>query len=282
MESGAAFWSGEYRFRCADGSYMSTLDRCVFERNESGAIVRVVGAMSDITERERLFNELRDAVSVRDDFLSIAGHELHNPLAALSAQLDGLALMPLDENKRAQKLGAAKRQVRRLSALVDELLNVSRIVHGTMRLVREEIDLARVVADAAERLSDDFVRSGTRLEVEAHNPVVGSWDRLRLDLVVSNLLSNALRYGRKQPVLVRVESDANIGRVIVVDRGIGIRPEDQARIFDRFVRVAPAREYGGLGVGLWLSRQIVDAHQGRLMVESQEGAGSRFIVELPL
>ena len=282
MEDGSTSWAGEYRFRCGDGSYVTTLDRCVLERDDQGRVIRVVGAMSDISERRRLLDELRDAVSVRDDFLSIAGHELRNPLAALAAQLYGLELMPLDEAKRAHKLDAAKRQVRRLSTLVDELLHVARIVHGTLRLEREPLDLARVVADAAERLADDFERGGTPLQVDAAGPVMGNWDRLRLDMVVSNLLSNALRYGNRQPVRVRVESDGIQGRVIVEDRGIGIRPEDQARIFERFVRAVPSREYGGLGVGLWLSRQIVDAHQGRLMVESEEGTGSRFTVELPL
>jgi PAS domain S-box-containing protein len=280
-QSGATSWVGEYRLRCGDGSYVNTLDRCVFERDDSGKVIRAVGAMSDITDRQRLLNELRDAISVRDDFLSIAGHELRNPLAALSAQLAGLELMPLDDAQRTRKLGAAKRQVRRLSALVDELLNVSRIVHGTLRLEREAIDLSRLVVEAVDRLADDFARGGTLLEVEAPGPVMGSWDRLRLDLVISNLLSNALRYGQKQPVRIRVEADPAVARVVVEDRGIGIRPEDQARIFERFVRAAPGREYGGLGVGLWLSRQIVDAHQGRLRVESQEGAGSCFTVELP-
>jgi PAS domain S-box-containing protein len=281
LQSGASSWIGEYRLCCGDGSYVNTLDRCVLERDDSGKVIRAVGAMSDITDRQRLLNELRDAISVRDDFLSIAGHELRNPLAALSAQLAGLELMPLDEAQRANKLGAAKRQVRRLSTLVDELLNVSRIVHGRLRLERETTDLARLVVEAADRLADDFARGGTPLEVEAPGPLTGSWDRLRLDLVFSNLLSNALRYGQKQPVRVRVETDPTIARVIVEDRGIGIRPEYQARIFERFVRAVPAREYGGLGVGLWLSRQIVEAHEGRLRVESREGEGSRFTVELP-
>jgi PAS domain S-box-containing protein len=281
MAEGATAWAGEYRFRCADGSYINMLDRCVVERDEQGRPLRVVGAMSDITEQKRLLNELREAVSVRDDFLSIAGHELRNPLAALAAQLEGIEQLPADDQRRAVKLAAAKRQVRRLSTLVDELLNVSRIVHGSMRLERERFDLSELVREVADRLAEDFARGGSPLRVDACGQVVGSWDRLRIDLVVSNLLSNALRYGQKQPVNVRVEADDAVARVLFEDRGIGIHPEDQARIFERFVRAAPVREYGGLGVGLWLARQIVDAHGGRLAVESQAGAGSRFTVELP-
>src|SRR5581483_7196397 len=111
--------------------------------------------------------------------------------------LTGLELMPLDETHRKQKLTAANRQLRRLSKLVDELLNVSRIVHGTLRLEREPIDLAQLAAEVADRLADEFVRGATPLEIDSPAPVTGNWDRLRIDLVISNLLSNALRYGNR-------------------------------------------------------------------------------------
>jgi len=119
------------------------------------------------------------------------------------------------------------------------------------------------------------------LEVEAATPAVGRWDRLRLDLLVTNLLTNALRYGDRRPVAVRVVSEANEVRVVVVDQGMGIRPEDQERIFERFVRAVPARQFGGLGIGLWLSRQIAEAHGGSLRVTSAPGAGSTFTLSLP-
>jgi PAS domain S-box-containing protein len=274
-------WNGEYRFRRADGAYVPTLDRCVFQRDESGRVVRIVGAISDVSEQHRLLDELRAAVLVRDDFLSAAGHELRTPLAALSAQLLGLKQLPLDDARRALKLAAAERQVARLTTLVDELLNVSRIVHGKLRLERESVDLAAVVHEAAARLADDFQRGGTPLVVDAPAPVVGRWDRLRIDLVVTNLLTNALRYGERRPVRIAVATVRDKARVVVEDQGLGIRREDQERIFERFVRAVPSQKFGGLGVGLWLSRQIVDAHGGRLTVASEAGQGSRFTVELP-
>jgi PAS domain S-box-containing protein len=279
---GADSWMGQYRFRRADGSYVPTLDRCVFERDESGKLVRIIGAISDLSEEQRLLAELREAVTVRDDFLSCAGHELRTPLATLSAVLIGLRTLPLDETRRTHKLAAAERQVARLSTLVDELLNVSRIVHGKLRLERERVDLAALVHEAAARLADDFQRAETPLTIDAAEPVLGQWDRLRIDLVITNLLTNALRYGERRPVHVAVDRAGATGRLMVEDRGIGIRPEDRERIFERYVRAVPSRQYGGLGVGLWLSRQIVEAHGGRLQVESEAGAGSRFIVELPM
>jgi signal transduction histidine kinase len=112
--------------------------------------------------------------------------------------------------------------------------------------------------------------------------VVGHWDRLRLELVVTNLLTNAARYGNGQPVRLTVAAHDGGVRLTVEDGGIGIRREDHERIFERYVRAVPARQYGGLGVGLWLARQLVDAHGGRLTVESEEGAGARFVMELPL
>jgi PAS domain S-box-containing protein len=278
---GLASWSGEYRFRRADGTYVPSFDCCVFERDDSGRVLRVVGAISDISAERRLLDGLREAVQARDDFLSCAGHELRTPLAALAAQLLGLEQLPLDEAGRARKLDAAERLVRRLTKLVDELLDVSRIVHGKLRLEREHVDLSAMARDAAARLADDFQRGGTPLTIDAPAPVDGSWDRLRIDLVITNLLVNALRYGERRPVCVRVEAAGDRARVAVEDQGIGIDPADQERIFERFMRAVPSRRFGGLGIGLWLSRQIVDAHGGELRVESRAGAGSRFIVELP-
>jgi len=280
--SGVDTWNGQYRFQRADGVYVPTLDRCVFQRDENGRVVRVVGAISDVSEQYRLLDELRTAVRTRDDFLSCAGHELRTPLAALSAQLLGLKQLPLDEERRAHKLAAAERQVARLSTLVDELLNVSRIVHGELRLERERFDLGALVREVAARLAEEFERGATALEVVAPAPVVGRWDRLRIDLVVTNLLGNALRYGERQPVRVSVDEVDGRARVIVADHGFGIQHEDQERIFERFVRAVPSRQFGGLGVGLWLSRQIVDAHGGQLSVASESGKGSCFTVELPL
>jgi PAS domain S-box-containing protein len=257
-------------------------------RDDSGRIGAAVAVFADVTDEARmakelrlLLDQLRDAVRVRDDFLSIAGHELRTPLAALSAQLVGLRVMQLDDEARAKKLAAAERQTRRLKSLVDQLLDVSRIVDGKLQLAREEIDLSALVREVVARLSEDFQRDGTPLDVSLSGPVLGRWDRLRVELVVTNLLTNALRYGQRRPVLLKVTGDEKLARVIVEDHGLGIRSEDQERIFERFVRAVESREFGGLGVGLWLARQIAVAHEGSLTVESEFNRGSRFLLALP-
>jgi signal transduction histidine kinase len=123
--------------------------------------------------------------------------------------------------------------------------------------------------------------AGARLRLHAPLPVVGSWDRLRLEQVLTNLVTNALRYGRERPVEVRVEGTPAVARLQVCDEGIGIPEESQERIFGRFERAASGRNYGGLGLGLWLTRQLVEAMQGCVSVQSRPGEGSTFTVELP-
>jgi signal transduction histidine kinase len=116
---------------------------------------------------------------------------------------------------------------------------------------------------------------------ESHGPVIGTWDRQRLEQVVHTLLSNAMKFGAGSPIEVTIESSDGVARLAMQDHGIGIAPEDQERIFRQFERAVSVRHYGGFGVGLWIARQIVEAHGGTIRVESESGAGARFIVELP-
>ncbi|HSP78171.1 MAG TPA: HAMP domain-containing sensor histidine kinase [Myxococcaceae bacterium] len=166
--------------------------------------------------------------------------------------------------------------------LIDELLDAGRITSGRLRLEREEVDLAALVREAVGRMSESFVRAGCEVLLFAELPVSGRWDRVRLEQVVGNLLSNAAKYGRGQPVEVRVEAvDEILARLMVKDGGIGIAPEDQARIFERFERAVTGNQFHGLGLGLWITRQIVESHGGRILVHSTPGVGSTFSVELP-
>jgi signal transduction histidine kinase len=137
------------------------------------------------------------------------------------------------------------------------------------------------VREVAMRFEDEISRAGSRLDLMAETPITGNWDRLRLEQVVSNLISNAIKYGGGKPIAVLVEGDDELGCLIVRDEGIGIAEVDQQRIFDRFERTVTVHRVGGFGLGLWISKQIVEAHGGTIRVQSEPGAGSSFVVQLP-
>ncbi len=234
----------------------------------------------------QLYRETQAAVEARDEFLSAASHELRTPLTSLNLQLQNvLRKLGLQDTSVAvlrPKIEAAERQARRLARLIDNLLDVSRISSNRLDLQLEPLDLSVLVQEVVTREKEDLAKAGCALELQTNGPRVGEWDRLRLDQVLTNLLSNAAKYGGGHPVEVAVGGDETIARLTVRDHGIGIAPADQARIFDRFERSVAQREYGGFGLGLWIVRQIVQALGGSIRVEGEPGSGAVFIVELPL
>ncbi len=274
------------RFRCraagveCDGAGRSVVLR--FWRTESDdafvLLRQTVEQLNDeITRRKEAAAELEAAVRVRDDFLAVAGHELKTPLTSLQLQLTSLS-------RAATKAGIeplvataerAKRSAARLARLADELLEVSHLSDGRLSLDRVSIDLSELVVDVLARHSD------AQLRVTAEPGVTGSWDPTRLEQVVTNLVANALKFGGDAPVDVVVESAGPTARLRVRDRGIGIAPEAHERIFQKFQRAIATKNFGGIGLGLWISREIVAAHGGTLSVESQPGAGATFTVTLP-
>jgi PAS domain S-box-containing protein len=247
----------------------------------------LAGRASVAIENSRLYREAREAVRARDEFLSIASHELKTPLTTLQLQIQGLArkLKSSVEEPALQGLAArvatSERQVERLTALINNLLDISRITAGRLDLDLEPVDLAAVAREAAARFREDLARAGCVLELRAEGECVGQWDRLRLEQVVTNLLSNATKYGAGRPIEIEVDGGEATARFSIRDHGIGIPAEHQARIFERFERAVSDRHYGGLGLGLWIVRQIVDAFGGTIRVESRAGAGSTFTVLLP-
>ncbi|WNG54604.1 histidine kinase [Archangium gephyra] len=237
---------------------------------------------AEIEHRKRIEKELLAALALRDDFLSIAGHELRTPLTVLQLQVQsllGLAKETGDERLK-EKLERARRQTERLTTLTDELLDVARLSTGQLTLRLEECDLSALVLDVLDRSAEAVAWSDCQLRVSVEEHVRGQWDRLRIEQVVTNLFSNALKYGAGKPVEVRVSAGKGRARLTVQDHGIGIPLKDQARIFDRFERAVSSRNYGGLGLGLWIARQVVEAHGGVIRVESEPGHGATFIVEL--
>jgi PAS domain S-box-containing protein len=239
-------------------------------------------------DNARLYKEQEQAVMRRDEFLSVASHELRTPVTSLQlgvqmllrgrerALASGVAELPVGV------LEIAERQSKRLGRLVENLLDVSRISAGQLTLSLDTVDLAEVVREAAANSRDELAHAGSPLELVAPAPVVGTWDRSRLEQIVTNLLSNAIKYGEGKPVKVTVESDGVAGRLSVEDRGIGIPYDRQATIFDRFERAVSARYYSGLGLGLYIIKQIVTRLGGTIAVRSALGAGATFTVTLPL
>jgi signal transduction histidine kinase len=239
-------------------------------------------------ERDRLIAEFTTALATRDDFLSAASHDLKTPLSALQLQIQG-ALRNAErsgvDQRFEERLKAMNRQVRHLGELVERLLDVPRISSGQLDLVVEEVDLAELVRDLAERFASDLEWARCPLSLRASAKVMGRWDRTRLDQVLSNLLSNAIKYGRGAPIEITVEEVPGVdprARVSVRDHGIGIAPEQQARVFEKFHRAVTNRTASGLGLGLWIARHIAEASGGSLTVESSPGSGSTFTVELPV
>jgi signal transduction histidine kinase len=237
-------------------------------------------------ENARLYHQAQEAVRARDEFLSIASHELRTPLTPLQIHFQRLLRKRPDDNVIApdqlrRVLERCERQVRRLEALIDNLLDVSRISAGRLRLQTETVDLVEVVRDVGGRFAEELSAAGCELHVQSDASVRGEWDRLRLEQVVTNILGNAIKYGGGKPIEITVEETSAGGRLRIQDYGIGINGEDLNRIFRRFQRAVSSRSYGGLGLGLYITRQIVDAHNGTIRVESQPGVGSVFVVELP-
>jgi signal transduction histidine kinase len=249
---------------------------------EEVALLEEVGARTAIAlDHARLYREARDAIRSRDEFLSVASHELKTPLTPLQLRLAQLRREP-DHPRAAQILEVAESQVKKLSVLVDGLLDVSRIGEGRLSLSLEQVDLAEVVRETAQAMASQAVRAGTPLEVHADQPLVGQFDRMRVGQVLTNLLSNAFKFGSGRPIEVEAHALPGLAQLSVSDQGLGIPLELREKIFDRYARGVSDRHYGGLGLGLWVSRQIAEAMGGTVKVESELGRGSRFVVELPL
>jgi len=238
-------------------------------------------------DNARLYRNAQRAVQLRDEFLSIASHELKTPLTPLTLKLRVLTreLESRSEPEWAQRLlghvEVCRRQVKRLSELVDGLLDVSHLSAGRLRIEREAVDLSELVREVATRFQAESERNGSPLRLEADGPVVGQWDRLRLEQVVSHLLSNALKYGAGHPVSIRIEEAGAQARLVVRDEGIGIEPDVLPRIFHKFERGVSERHYGGLGLGLYVTQQVLQAMGGTISAESTPGHGATFRVELP-
>ena len=254
--------------------------------DEDGNLVLSVSQAQQTEDWKKAEDLLREAVVLRDDFLSVASHELRTPLTALKLEVANLLrLARLDGgSERARLIAKVQKidaQATRLRGLIDDLLDVSRLAAGQLDLDVAPVDLAGLTCEVGARYTSEAARVGSTLTVEATEAAIGHWDRDRLEQVVSNLISNAVKYGDGKPIDVTVRAEGGHAELTVRDHGLGIAPQDQERIFGRFERAASSGNYGGIGLGLWTVKQIVWVFGGVVSVESAPGAGSVFTVELP-
>ncbi len=246
---------------------------------------RVAVAIDNAT----LYQDARDAIQARDEFLSIASHELKTPLTSMLLQLQAVlhsiksqSLASFSIEKTMTSLESTIAQSKRLSKLVNDLLNISLITTGRLELEREKTDLRKIVNDVTYRLKESMSKSGSSLSIEDGKAVIGNWDKIRLEQVVTNLITNAIKYGDGKPIEVEIKNSGKHAFLRVTDHGLGIPKEQQDKIFDRFQRGDVKSSIKGLGVGLYMVNEIVRAHKGKIELSSKPNEGSTFTVQLPL
>ena len=291
----------------------STDSHRIFEGYEKGAVDFLLKPLSPqiVISKVRIFIELynqkvmlqqklrkieeteanlKKALRSRDEFLSICSHELKTPLTSLKMQIQIINRLRAKKGddvafsveNMTKFMTQADRSVERIIHLVNDMLDISRVTTGRLSLNLEKVQLDRLAAEVVDRLSTFMELAECEVTLKIENEVNGLWDKFRIEQVITNLLTNAAKYAHGSPVVVRVYQQAQFGLIDVQDFGPGITKENQEKIFERFERVSNSDSITGLGLGLYISRQITELHHGSLTVQSEPGAGTTFTLKLPL
>jgi signal transduction histidine kinase len=232
-------------------------------------------------DNARLYQQAQDALRSRDEFLSVASHEIRGPITSLHLAVQMLRRGQIPKESQPRAFDIIERENRRLTMLVDELLDLSRIRADALHFEFEQVDLGEIAHNVASRLAPELERAKSSVSITIAGQVRGEWDRIRLDQVVTNLMTNAIKFGLGKPISVEVAGHEDTVVLSVTDQGIGIAADVQVRIFQPFERGVSIRHYGGLGLGLYIVRTIVEGLGGRVGVVSKPDEGSTFTVELP-
>lgn len=280
----------EYRILPSPGiqKWVMSRGRCTFAPHSPIAI-RFAGVVFDITDKKAKEEALDAAIKSRDQFYMIAGHELKTPLTCLQLQMQVIEFELKQKFPGAyasEKIGSGLKKQQehllRISRIIDNVLDESKISEGRLKIQTELFNLCEMASEVIDRFKVIAESSGVEVQFHCTQKVLGTWDSFRIEQVLLNLLINAIRYGKNKPIYVEVTKDEENAMLIVRDQGIGISSEDQPRVFERFERVISENKISGIGLGLFISHNIVQAHRGKILLKSKIDEGSEFTVILPL
>ena len=268
------------------GLFLGHKEKGVFTEREEKIVVGLAAQIAVAMDNARLFEKAHEAVRIRDEFLSISSHELRTPLTSLKMQLQlfshltnrGETVSPAQIQKIVE---VSERQVGRLNSLVEDLLDVTRISSGKLSLKVETVDLVELIREIEERYLPLIEKNNSSLEIHVPEKLYAEADRIRIEQVIINLLTNAIRYAPGSKIEIRVAEEAAMVCVRIKDNGPGIAAEDHPRIFQRFERVSSRSGQVGLGLGLYIVQQIAEAHGGKVILKSEKDKGAEFIVRFP-
>lgn len=265
-----------------------TTDRPIFNEEDLDTAIEVARRASLAIENAELYLKAQKAILQRDEFISIASHELKTPITSMKLQLqlaDRMMAKNEDGKVEASYLkkvtNIANKQLNRITVLVEDMLDITRISSGKLPINLQETNVSKLVTEILSRLCDELGHLSTLLTSDIQNEVIALCDGFRIEQVLTNLLTNAIRYGEKKPIRVELSQDEFQVCIKVIDQGSGIAQVDQERIFERFERAVSASNISGMGLGLFISRQIMEQHQGTLTLESALGKGSTFLAKFP-
>ncbi len=280
--------TAEFRLRRHDGVYRWHMVRGRPLKDATGKVIRWLGTVTDIEEQKEAHEAIQKALTARNELLSICSHELRTPVAAMKLHTQ-MALRniaktapgALEAETVQQWLAHSNKQLDRLIRLIEEMLDFSRVIGGRLKLNTEPFDLSQLVDEVSARFAPRIEEAKSGLECLLERPMVLTADRSRVEQVLTNVLGNAIQYAPGKPIRVTLKAEDKKVKVVVEDEGPGIAAPDIDRIFEPYERATSPMHISGLGLGLYISRQILVAHGGTIQAENPAWGGARFSIELP-